>query len=333
MLKTGLKSCFDQHGQRISCTGTGQDAEYLVGDALPEPRFVFADHGLVRDEYTQLFWPAETDVFDFPLSWPESLQAIVQLNQKRYLGRSDWRMPNRKELRTLIDHGRKNPALSRNDHFSGLRYSWYWTSTTSAMFPEYAWYIHLAGGRMFWGKKTQLAFCRPVCGKSSRILPTGQKHCYDTHGGVVECSGIFALTDIPDYSYNPDKRFHLTETGVEDDMTGLVWYPDPFLPVGKCNWQEALNTVRELAEKTEIAWRLPNINELESIVDCSRHTPALPSNFSLDTVQEIYWSSTTSGFEKDWAYALYMYKGAVGVGYKPTAEYSVWPVTDSVYPE
>jgi hypothetical protein len=61
-------------------------------------------------------------------------------------------------------------------------------------------------------------------------------------------------------------------------------------------------------------WRLPNINELESLVDCGRHNPALPSGHPFTDVREGYWSSTTSRFEPDWAWALYLKKGAIGVG-------------------
>jgi len=50
------------------------------------------------------------------------------------------------------------------------------------------------------------------------------------------------------------------------------------------------------------AWRLPNINELESLVDCGQYNPALPMHHPLTAVQNIYWSSTTSLYEPDWAW-------------------------------
>ena len=76
------------------------------------------------------------------------------------------------------------------------------------------------------------------------------------------------------------------------------------------------------------SWRLPNINELESPVDCSTHSPALPKGHLFGDVREGYWSSTTSMFEPDWAWALYLTKGAVGVGQKRGAHFSVWAVCD-----
>ena len=74
-------------------------------------------------------------------------------------------------------------------------------------------------------------------------------------------------------------------------------------------------------------WRLPNINELETLVDCSHSRPALaiPVN-CLVRPGDVYWSSTTSMYQPDWAWALYMDKGAVGVGHKGQAAFSVWAV-------
>ena len=92
-------------------------------------------------------------------------------------------------------------------------------------------------------------------------------------------------------------------------------------------WRQALAAVAELNhEGTRIIWRLPTINELEALVDCSAHSPALPAGHPFTDVQDIYWSSTTSLFELDWAWALYLQKGATGVGQKRFARFSVWAV-------
>jgi hypothetical protein len=85
-------------------------------------------------------------------------------------------------------------------------------------------------------------------------------------------------------------------------------------------------------EGAEARWRLPTINELEALVDCSAHSPALPSGHPFADVQEIYWSSTTSLFEPDWAWALYLGKGATGVGQKRFAKFSVWAVASTAAP-
>ena len=74
---------------------------------------------------------------------------------------------------------------------------------------------------------------------------------------------------------------------------------------------------------------LSNINELESLVDCSRHHPALPAEHEFTHVRKAYWSSTTSMFEPDWAWGLYLSTGAVGVGEKEGSHFHVWAVCDA----
>jgi hypothetical protein len=61
-------------------------------------------------------------------------------------------------------------------------------------------------------------------------------------------------------------------------------------------------------------------------VDADRHGPALPADAAFVEVREGYWSSTTSLFEPDWAWALYLRTGAVGVGQKAGRHFHVWPV-------
>ena len=73
-------------------------------------------------------------------------------------------------------------------------------------------------------------------------------------------------------------------------------------------------------------WHLPTINELASLVDCDAHSPALPAGHPFIGLQDGYWSATTSFFECDWAWVLYLDKGACGVGHKPGRTFFLWPV-------
>ncbi len=112
---------------------------------------------------------------------------------------------------------------------------------------------------------------------------------------------------------------------VVDRLSGLAWRREAYITGEPAMWAEAIAAVKQLDRGQ---WRLPNINELESLVDCSAHSPALPQGHHFTGVQEVYWSSTTSLYEPDWAWALYLDKGAVGVGHKPFARFGVWAVCD-----
>lgn len=324
LLRTGLENCYDQKGKLLTCSGTGQDAELLIGRSLPNPRFE-QDGGLVFDRYTDLIWP-QIQVFDYPVRWLEGLQLIEDLNNENYLSRKDWRMPNRRELRSLIWHGAKKPALPPDHPFSGLKQTWYWTSTTSAMVPGYAWYIHLEGGRMFWGRKDQFYLLFPVCNRSRSIPKTGQKKCFDIKGNSIDCPRSGQDGEYQAGVAWPELRFVQLDLGIWDRLTNLIWYKDAGLASGGLTWKQALDYVQELNQSSSLIWHLPNINELESLVDASRSTPALSDQHLFINVGEVYWSSTSSVFDPGWAYALYMHKGAVGVGNKEAAGFGLWPV-------
>lgn len=325
-LATGLAACFDSRGMEIPCQGSGQDAQFRSGVAWPSPRFSIAGDGLVRDMLTGLEWPQNASPGEFPLTWEESLAAIGEMNREAFLGCADWRMPNRREMRSLISHGARNPALPEGNPFKGVINNWYWTSTTSAVAPGYAWYVHLAGGRMFYGKKDGVAMFWPVRGQS-RVLPrTGQRACFDAGGGILDCARTGHDAEALAGVAWPEPRFAVEGGEVLDRMTGLVWLREADLAHGPVSWDQALSLARGLAETRGKAWRLPNINELESLVDASRADPALPQGHPFTGVGQAYWSSTTSFFEPDWSYCLYLHKGAVGVGFKPGPEFLVWAV-------
>ncbi len=324
IIHTGLERCYDMYGREIPCQGTGQDAAFKLGVPWPAPRFSVLSHDLVRDELTNLEWSRKANFFDFPLTWQETLDEIKKLNREGFDGYSDWRLPNRREMRSIISHGQRKPALAEGHPFTDVFLGWYWTSTTSALAPGYAWYVHLEGARMFYGGKEQRYLAWPVRGNSRHIPRTGQSECYDSRGEVITCSGTGQDADINAGHPWPVPRFNRQGLEVTDHLTGLIWH-DPEVFAGQAvNWQQALDMVQQLKGGNE--WRLPNINELESLVDASAHSPALPSGHPFTGLEDGYWSSTTSFFEPDWGYVLYLRKGAVGVGCKPGPEFRVWPV-------
>jgi len=75
---------------------------------------------------------------------------------------TDWRLPNVKELQSLIDFGYVFPALSNaagttkwseGDAFSGVVSNFYWSSTTFAGSTSFAWFVYLSYGSVGYGNK------------------------------------------------------------------------------------------------------------------------------------------------------------------------------------
>ena len=117
-LSTGQTGCHDTHGHPIPCRGTGQDAEHAAGAPWPSPRFS-TRLDLVEDRLTGLIWCRDANPAGFPLTWQESLDFVAGLNATGWLGRSDWRLPNRGELRSLVSAQTRRPALPDRHPFTG----------------------------------------------------------------------------------------------------------------------------------------------------------------------------------------------------------------------
>ncbi|MBI5870386.1 MAG: DUF1566 domain-containing protein [Actinobacteria bacterium] len=351
-LQTGQTSCHDAGGRRIDCDGSGQDAEFPRGVAWPEPRFEVRaaeseGGGTVTDLLTGLVWTRDADPSEFPMDWAEAHEFIRRMNRERQHGFDDWRLPDRRELRSLISHQTRNPALPEGHPFINVFMGWYWSSTKAAIDDAFAWYVHMEGGRTFYGARNQYYLVWPVRGEGNGVLPaTGQQG--DSPFGASWPEPRFEVGPVE----NGDSTIRRGGAGnkygggdaVRDNLTGLTWQRVADLTGEPVLWEEALDAIRKFdAAEDDSAfragrnrlrnsrrdydiWRLPNINELESLVDMSRHDPALPGGHPFRKCQEVYWSSTTSMFEPDWAWALYMNKGAVGVGHKGYAKFHVWAV-------
>jgi hypothetical protein len=329
-LWTGQTSCHDESGRIISCAGSGQDAEFHTGIPWPAPRFE-ARGGIVLDRLTGLIWMRNANHAEYPVTWQEALGFIAGMNRDRAMGHGDWRLPNRRELRSLMSHRTKKPALPEDHPFINVFSGWYWSSTTAAISPAHAWYVHMEGARMFYGGKDQSYLLWPVRGESQVLPATGQELCFDAQGREIPCRATGQDAERRAGAAWPQPRFMEQGDRVLDRLTGLYWKRHADLTHGPVSWSEALAAVTALNREQFRTgnWRLPNINELESLVDCSTHSPALPAGHPFSDVRDVYWSSTTSLFESDWAWALYLDKGAVGVGQKRQARFHVWAVSSA----
>lgn len=86
-----------------------------------------AGNGAVTDQRTGLAWQQQDD--GQLRNWEG---AIAYCEGLTLAERSDWRLPNVKELESLTDDSRWNPAI--DPIFTGVRSNYYWSSTTYAYY-------------------------------------------------------------------------------------------------------------------------------------------------------------------------------------------------------
>jgi hypothetical protein len=292
-LETDQTSCFDESGMAMDCRGTGQDGAFKKVSHMEGPeRFAVTDD-IVQDKWTGLAWYINAGPAEFPLTWKESFEFIQEMNDSRLSGTTAWRLPARKELFSLLSHQYINPALPKGHPFINVFNGYYWTRTESARLPDQAWYVHLGGGKVYRGMKHGSYMVWPVSGR---------------------------------FTCNPfmENRFIADGDSVFDRGTRRYWYAGNQLNDAAISWKAAVRAVEKLNETCREGlspWRLPNIRELESLVDDGNHSPAFADGFFINNVKDGYWSSTTSLYEPGYAWVLYPLDGAIGVGYKPNADF------------
>jgi hypothetical protein len=104
-----------------------------IGEATSGGSFTDNGDGTVTDTSTGLMWQQAGS--SNSMDWGEALAYCEALNLGGY---TDWRLPNEKELRSLVDYSRYNPAIN-TAFFPNTAALWYWSSTTFADGTDSAW--------------------------------------------------------------------------------------------------------------------------------------------------------------------------------------------------
>jgi len=104
---------------------------------------------------------------------------------------------------------------------------------------------------------------------------------------------------------------------VTDDATGLQWQDNANSTT--MTWQAGIDYCEALSLDGG-GWRLPNLNELTSIVDDTRSNPAIDSTFK-NTISDFYWSSTTMVNSTSYVWVVYFGVGGQFGDYKTDNDY------------
>jgi len=124
-----------------------------TGEQLPHEA---AEWVAVLDTETDLMWPRTELSKRTTFAKAPKLAAELDL-----AGFTDWRMPTRKELLTLVDDSRFDPAIDTD--FFQTKGGWCWTSTPFASSPsDYAWLVYFYYGGSYYHLQDGEGLVRPV---------------------------------------------------------------------------------------------------------------------------------------------------------------------------
>lgn len=305
--KTGQTLCYN-NTVTASCTELGfpgQDGALQKGVTWsPGTRFVVSN-GTVTDKLTGLVWLADiasscTSGLDWAglLAWTATLEnGVCGLADGSTAGQ--WRLPNIKELSSL-----------RNTTYLGFGA---WSSTPYVIGPPgYVWY---AGNQL--------------------VLPTDVTYTFFDARPVKATAVITLPVTAPVAPIITSAGTRFTNNGngtVTDSLTGLIWLRNANC-FGAQTWAASLVSANGLANSAcgltdgSIAgqWRLPNSNELQSLLDYTDASGLPDGGAIFVSVQSGYWSSTTDEATPSQAFSLDLFNPGMNSASKG-GNASVWPV-------
>ncbi|MBT3302220.1 MAG: DUF1566 domain-containing protein [Bacteroidetes bacterium] len=307
----------------------GQDAHYT--------RYAtdYTDNGdgTVTDNVTGLMWQKSPDLdwdgvidYDDKLSYDEAMAAADTFGLAGY---SDWRLPSIKEMYSLIVFSGKDPSGYSGTSTAGL------VPYIDTNYFDFGYGDLSANERLI---DAQMA--------SSNIYVGTTMMGAETMFGVNFADGrIKGYPTGPMPGQSVDKQFYImyvrgnTDYGknnfkdngdktITDNATGLMWTQDD--DGSGMTWEAALSYAENATIASHSDWRLPNVKELQSIVDYTR-SPSTSSSSAIDPLFSCtkikdeggndnyaqYWSGTTHATmqtQKSGGFASYVCFGE-GLGF------------------
>jgi len=152
--------------------------------------------GTVTDNHTGLLWQQAESA---TMTWE---QALAYAENLTLAGRSDWRLPNLKELESLSDSDFRAPSLDKTC-FPGATATGYWSSTTLVGDTTKAWYLDSDYGLTTYDAKTSLWHVRCV------------------RGGTATNFSVPEVKVIPKGSFVMGDHFNFVDPGHQSDEVPL----------------------------------------------------------------------------------------------------------------
>jgi hypothetical protein len=112
----------------------------VVAGSAYAANFTNNGNGTISDANTGFVWQKDDD--GLARTWADALTYCEGLS---LAGLTDWRLPNKNELWSIVDYTRINLAIN-STYFPSIKSSSYWSSTTDAGNTSTAWTVGFSGG-------------------------------------------------------------------------------------------------------------------------------------------------------------------------------------------
>ncbi|MBQ4437604.1 DUF1566 domain-containing protein [bacterium] len=260
---TGQNKCYNSY-EEMPCPNSysesffGQDAQYT---SKCTAQSFSSSSNVIIDNNTGLIWQRNLPLTYEGCSGDYGLcsynEAIQYCNKLIYAGYDDWRLPTPQELLTTVDNSRYSPAIDTTYFpMPNTTAKPFWSALILSDNTDQAWSIDFASGNINNSIENLSYYVRCVRGNS---LSNSTFESTTVNGDII----------------------------VTDSETGLIWQETS---QSEKTWKEALDYCEKLNYAGFTDWRLPNKNELASLVNYAIYNPA--SNFT-NMPSQSFWSSST----------------------------------------
>ncbi|MEZ5453914.1 MAG: DUF1566 domain-containing protein [Thiothrix sp.] len=283
----------------------------------------------VKDNVTGLVWEITQSADNTYLS-SQLGERVQKANHAGWCGATDWRLPTMQELRSIMDFSYRDPAIDTS-YFPDTNGE-YW-SAMPEKHDDDGLIIKGSGSVNFREGNSGKVSSDTISLKSVRLVYgplLGAGAGLDKLAGV-QCTNenITPTTPAHHFIFHPDGTVAHTPSGLmwkrclegqvftdnntpddpQDDQ--CVGYATDNMP-----WAVALNHVQTLDAQGGFAgyadWRIPNIKELESIVEFCRSDPAFNTAVFPDSAYSLWSSSPVmNDAEPYWVWVLHFRFGVV----------------------
>jgi Protein of unknown function (DUF1566)/Repeat of unknown function (DUF5648) len=208
---------------------------------------------------------------------------VDQVNATGLCGFTDWRLPSVEELRGLVYFGTDASPLITTNVFPNTAAGDYWTSTVDVENANQAWIVKFS-------QNNNNAFGAPIA-KNTPIHVRLVRGAPWTGQRYVVTTTAYSQSGVTDADNNAviDRKTGLTWRRC---LEGQKWNGNMCTgPINLYTHEQALSNTSNLS----LLWRVPNIKELQSLVDHRRVFPSLDLEaFPISSQGGIEWSTTPS---------------------------------------